>query len=178
MPDFIVYALIEPDTGCVRYVGLSTRGDERPRTHRRPSAARARTRCGNWLRALRSRGLLPEWVVLQRCETEDALAEAERFWIAHYRTRGVDIVNHMDGGFDGRRPDDAARARMSAAHIKDTCLKGHLYTSESTGRARKTGLRFCKICRAAWMTAHRDYLRQYHRNYYLTRTARKEIANA
>ena len=37
---FIIYALVDPRILEIRYVGLSTRGLERPRSHGRPSYLR------------------------------------------------------------------------------------------------------------------------------------------
>lgn len=108
-----IYGLVDPSTGKLRYVGLSTRGAKRPMVHIYDNP-RGRSHHANWLRSLRRRGLRPEWLVLERCADKATLSAAEKFWITYFRTRGFDLTNSEDGGFNGS-PSAEARAKMSAA---------------------------------------------------------------
>ena len=162
--DRFIYALRDPETSRIRYVGLTTTGESRPIKQCRWPKLDASHRAA-WTAKLKADGRQPEWFALEYCETDDQLSAAERFWIAYYRGRGFDLTNHMDGGFDGR-PDDAARARMRSSHLKTHCKHGHEYTAENTGK-QANGHRRCETCHAAWFAARPKYKTEHARARYL-----------
>lgn len=168
MKNYLIYALQDPESGRVRYIGLSTVGEKRPKSHRSAGARRRRTRCAAWLRSLYKRGLKPEWCVIERCASLEAASDAERFWIAHYRAvGGYDIVNLTDGGFEGKVVPERIAQVAKERRERPTCRNGHLFTPENTGRGHKPGTRYCLTCRRQWRAEHREeqiaYLRAYHR---------------
>ena len=97
----LIYVLLDPDTYEVRYVGLSTRGLERPREHIRPSSVRrAKGYKGNWLRKLFSEGKTPLIRVIQQwffIPYED-LCAAEVYWINYFNDLGCPLTNLCIGG--------------------------------------------------------------------------------
>jgi hypothetical protein len=92
MSKTFIYALTDPRTGAVRYVGKANRPESRLRGH-----LKDRNDCHrvHWLRQLREEGLRPGILILEEVE-QDAWQDAERNWIEHY---GFDnLVNETRGG--------------------------------------------------------------------------------
>lgn len=78
---FSVYALCDPRTHDLRYVGKTCRSlNERLADHMTPSYLKTSTYKNRWLRQLKSAGLKPDIVLLETHVSEDALNEAERFF--------------------------------------------------------------------------------------------------
>lgn len=96
---YIIYALQDPLSWELRYVGRSSSGLHRPRS-------KHDARCENWRKWLARRGKLPVVVVLQEFpgttpNVNDVLNAAEIYWIAELRRRGCPLTNCTDGG-DGQ----------------------------------------------------------------------------
>lgn len=114
-----IYALCEPGTHIVRYVGKAIDLPSRIRCHgaevRNP---KFRTRKVNWLRSLK--GAAP--VVKVLClVSEESWSDAERFWIAEMRDRGCDLTNYANGGqtspVEGKGHTEATKAILRAKAI-------------------------------------------------------------
>lgn len=91
---FLIYGLIDPRDGQLRYVGKSATGMGRPKSLH--SAY-----CLAWERQLRARGLKPDIEVLEEHESAEALPEAERYFIAYFRFIGCRLTNLTAGGDGG-----------------------------------------------------------------------------
>ena len=118
-PKFLVYGLIDPRDGQLRYVGKSTSGLARPRQHVQPAfLKRDRRHKGNWVRSLVALGMRPEVEVLEVHESAETLAEAECFYIAYFRSLGCRLTNLTDGGEGqvGWTPTVETRAKIAMAH--------------------------------------------------------------
>lgn len=61
---FLIYGLLDPRTGLLRYIGKSTCGLRRPRMHRSVPKKEGKHKT-NWLLQLQREGLEPEIVVLE-----------------------------------------------------------------------------------------------------------------
>jgi len=111
-----IYCLRDPRTDAVRYVGKANDPLHRSRMH--PVKAREGGGChrATWLRELDRLGLRPILCILEECE-RTGWQDRERWWIAHYRALGCDLVNTTDGGdgSEGHRPSQATRAKLSAS---------------------------------------------------------------
>lgn len=91
-----VYALAEPETLAIRYVGMTTRDDvgKRLREHLWPSAKRrAHQPVYSWLQTLSGP---PVVFVLDENPTDPH--GSERFWIALLRAVGTNLLNANAGG--------------------------------------------------------------------------------
>jgi len=110
MREWVIYALSDPRTEQVRYVGKTVRLDARVKDHLRD---RGTNRKARWLTALVAAGLEPLVTVLQR-GTDDWQA-AECAWIAHYRAAGADLTNLTPGGDGVTEMAPETRALLSAA---------------------------------------------------------------
>ncbi len=143
--NFLIYALLDPITGHIRYVGLTTRGEKRPMSHCSKNHRRDKTRRACWTESLIAKGLFPTWKVLEYCTDEKDLSSAEKFWIAYCRYNGCPLVNHTDGGFNGR-PDKETRKRLRDSHIQTHCKRGHEFTVENTYPNSKPDTKLCRTC--------------------------------
>lgn len=142
---FIVYALTDPRTGEVRYIGMSTSGLRRPRRHSMPSQlSRYPGHRANWIAELKRQGLAFGVAVLCALPSPEHLPAAEIFWIAEGRRLGWRLTNATDGGegSPGYVPSASARALLSAAgkgrpHSPEhraaisAALKGHKISDET-----------------------------------------------
>lgn len=104
-----IYALVDPRSGNVRYVGKSINVGERVKWHMRD---RSSTRKGRWLRQLGAAGLQPQVLILET-GTGD-WQEAERRWIAHHALV-YDLTNLTLGGEGLIDPSPETRAKIAAA---------------------------------------------------------------
>jgi hypothetical protein len=100
----IIYALCDPRTDAVHYVGLSSVGLSRARQHLQPAARAADSAKGEWLRSMFDAGMAPSIRVLEAVESIDALSQKERTWIAKGIELGWPLTNASKGGEFGGRP--------------------------------------------------------------------------
>lgn len=96
-----IYALCEPETEMVRYVGKSINPKKRWYKHIKDARDGIPTHKANWIRSLINRGVEPLLKILQISDI-DHWSEDEKKWIAEYRVRGLDLTNATDGGEDGQ----------------------------------------------------------------------------
>jgi hypothetical protein len=104
-----IYALIDPRTHRVGYVGKTDNPDKRLFDHVRQARHKVgrNTLKGAWLRELTALGLRPDLLVLEECFGE--WQSREKYWIA--RTPG--LLNEKSGGQIGCKPECAAKISAS-----------------------------------------------------------------
>ena len=106
----LIYALIDPRTLLIRYIGLTKRGLERVRDHRK--VRREVTHRSRWIDELRNLGLEYQFAVLQVVEDVDRLPAAEQWWIAYGKACGWPLTNATDGGEGTLNPSPETKAKM------------------------------------------------------------------
>jgi DNA-binding transcriptional regulator YdaS (Cro superfamily) len=112
-----IYALADPRTGEVRYVGKAVDPARRLRQHMTAFQLRNyRSQKNSWLLSLLDAGVTPTLHVLELVEHQDANA-AEIRWIAKALEMGARLTNGTAGGEGGAVTDPDARARIRAAHV-------------------------------------------------------------
>lgn len=154
-----LYALCEPGTTRVRYIGKAGDPVRRLRCHLTPASLREKSHRSDWLKSLLARGLKPELMILAEVR-EEAWQEAERLLIAGFKEMGYDLTNTLPGGEDpprcygnqygkGYRWSDEQRQRVSEQR------KGHPVSEEtrrkqaaSCGRFPRTAEYRAKMSRA------------------------------
>jgi len=119
-PTCLIYALRDPRTKRVRYVGKSSKGIKRARRHLCPAIRIRPYHIYNWIRKLLSLGLKPTISVLEILpynSTDDRLSQRERHWIRKLRAQGAKLTNSTTGGEGTRgfKHSLKSRRRMSAA---------------------------------------------------------------
>jgi hypothetical protein len=123
---YLIYALIDPRTETVRYVGKSTTGLRRANSHANEGSL---SRCANlhkvhWIRDLQSHGLSYRIAILDMLPGPVGLSEMEQYWIARGRSSGWQLVNLTNGG-DGvggwkPSPETIAKWKVSSTGRRHT----------------------------------------------------------
>ena len=139
-----IYALIEPVTREVRYIGKTVAPKERLRYH--IYAARTlqvRTYAANWIRGLLAQSLAPEMQILEECSGE-TWKEREQFWIREYK-RESRLTNLTDGGdgMTGWIPTETTRLKWSLAN-KTRTLSTEAQARIEAGRQKSIATRLGK----------------------------------
>lgn len=141
---FLIYALVDPRTNSVRYIGKSTTRLARPKSHGLSyHLSHDRSRKANWIRSLRSTGVDYGIRVLQFYSSADDLNEEERLWIALGRQEGWDLTNLTDGGDGASSPmPEETRQKIREACNKPEAIekmrranKGKIVSEETRARA-------------------------------------------
>jgi len=131
MRDVYIYALCEPDTEDVRYIGKTVRFPTRIRAHYREKRT---TRKCRWLNSLDGR--LPIVKVLE-IVGEESWEEAEKRQIRIHREMGCDLTNHTDGG-DGRSAFTVEEietiSQQMKAKMNDPDFKRKIFTPERAAK--------------------------------------------
>ena len=108
-----IYGLTDPRTQQLRYVGKSHNPTKRKRGHLKDPA---RTHKACWIRSLLKEDLAPEVIILEevhRASWEDA----EKWWIAYFRSIGADLTNATSGGEGLRDPSPETLAKMFGHYV-------------------------------------------------------------
>lgn len=129
----VIYALCEPDTKTIRYVGKAKSVSKRMTAHRNEKRG---TRKCRWLASLAQRGVVPTLIVLENVQSQ-SWQKAERKWIARCRLAGYDLTNHTDGGEGVGGLDADARARLSAAmkaRMNDPAVRAKIFTPQRSAK--------------------------------------------
>lgn len=109
-----IYALIDPDTRKIRYIGKSIRPKERLGNQMNESSNCHRS---HWLRNLRNHGKRPHQIILQELDDSEPWQEWEKAWIRHGREVGWPLTNNTDGGDGVDGLPEETRKRMSKVWI-------------------------------------------------------------
>lgn len=103
MPNrYIIYAMFDPHSGQLRYVGKSCSGLKRPKAQlNRSLKGYEKGHKANWLKSLAASGAQPCIEVIQTFGEPKVLEKAEKYWIAYFKAMGCPLTNLTDGG-DGQ----------------------------------------------------------------------------
>jgi NUMOD3 motif len=115
MADVVIYGLVDPFDGQIRYVGKATNPHKRYRCHLNDQT---QVRRGRWIRSLLAREASPKLAILSVCDASN-WQQAEQYWIAEIRARGHDLTNHTDGGEGLINATNETRAKLRAAREAD-----------------------------------------------------------
>jgi hypothetical protein len=114
-----IYALCDPRSGSIKYVGKTFDPLYRLQQHLWPCHVARTTPKAIWLRALVAQGLKPELVVLQTVPTPE-WGTAERRWIEHLRAEGHNLLNGTSGGPGGYAESRWQRQRTKGPVARNT----------------------------------------------------------
>src|ERR1035437_8715270 len=93
-----IYALLDPISKNIRYIGATTKGKERYQKHISDYYLKKSTLKNNWIKSLKKRNLLPELLILEYCDKND-LCNLEEFYINYFKFLGFHLLNHLDCGY-------------------------------------------------------------------------------
>lgn len=119
-----IYALLDPDTNEVRYIGKTNNLAKRMRGHCGQDLKRASYK-SRWIKKLIASGKKPKITVIEEC-AENNWQVSEKHWIAYYRSIGARLTNQLDGGQGG----DTARFRTVETFTSDG--EGFIFTARIT----------------------------------------------
>jgi Mor family transcriptional regulator len=124
-----IYALIDPETELIRYVGMTSQKLRyRINQHMRDARIGKIRRESGWLRKL---GRRPKHVILEY-GCDDNWQERERYWIALCRECGFPLTNLSDGGDGASGPrSDEFKARMAEVAKETKNALGHVLSDKS-----------------------------------------------
>jgi len=92
-----IYALADPETDEVRYVGKADCVKERYASHLREAKTGKNSHKCNWIRQLFSKDLIPKLIVLEEVSQED-WKKAEIYYIEEFKKLGHRLTNIAKGG--------------------------------------------------------------------------------
>lgn len=157
-----IYALIDPRTDEIRYIGKTVNPNARFRQHLKNR--RCSTHCTTWIDSLITEGLKPTMTILESVSDSNG-SEQERWWIAEGKRIGLRLTNLTDGGegitmtperrkhlsdlFTGRKVSEEQKAQISAT------LRGHITTEET-----KSKISASKVGKPGKSYAHTDEARE------------------
>lgn len=85
-----VYALRDPISDEVRYIGITENIKVRFRQHLNPSINGEHIR---WISGLQAEGLIPSLKILEQCENEIDARAREKHWVEYYKDQGATLTN-------------------------------------------------------------------------------------
>lgn len=121
-----IYALTDPATGEVRYIGKANDAQKRFKSHMRETRRTTPVYC--WIHSLRIQGLLPGLQIIAVCDS-DRWKEIERKNIADARLINTKLLNVADGGDEPYCPTAVriANGKQTALTRANTPLKARIY---------------------------------------------------
>lgn len=137
METTFIYALCDPDTEIVRYVGKSNHPKDRYFRHLKD---KQKTYKVNWINKLKSIGKLPVLKILEKIN-KNQWEEAEKKWIAYYRQIAGHKLTNIDEG--GIGPDMTEETKKKISKSK----KGKPGTRKGSHQSVETKLKLAEVTR-------------------------------
>ena len=130
---FTIYALADPETKRIRYVGKTNNPEGRLAVHLSEARHSPRTHVYRWINSLLRQGLRPTLVVCDTCGDESLALELERSWIKLFRMAGLPLTNLTEGGdgVSGLKHTDEAKAKMGRANLGSKRWLGKHHSEDS-----------------------------------------------
>lgn len=116
-----IYALSDPTTSEVRYVGKTINLRKRYLKHLNPSSKCKH--CSAWIQGLLKEGLEPNQQVLETLSPDACWEPVEQKWIAYYKAAGCDLTNITAGGEGGATYGRLGK-KNTPEHIKKSSRLG------------------------------------------------------
>lgn len=138
---YVIYGLVDPRDGRLRYVGQSSKGLKRPVEHWKSSRClKARDHCHSWVRGLLDAGHVPSIVIIHQLDGSHdiraRLNDAEVFWISYFRSCGCDLTNMSAGGTGTTGVEPWCKGRhLSEEHRRKIGEKSKGRTSPLKGKS-------------------------------------------
>lgn len=128
MKKVYIYALLEPETKEVRYIGKSVNPKKRFDNHLN---IKRKQHCSCWIQSLKIKGLKPIFSIIEETDKENWI-KREQYWIAFYKNLGAKLTNHTIGGEGQSGIIQSAESNLK----RSISLKGRKLGSYSEERKR------------------------------------------
>lgn len=115
-----IYAIVDPLTRSIRYVGKANNVRKRLVNHLKGN--KRNTKKLRWFSSLKDSGYMPEIEIIETCDLSE-WEERERFWIAELKKLGFDLLNGNSGGSGATEITEATREAIKAAMKRPEVLK-------------------------------------------------------
>jgi hypothetical protein len=130
-----IYALLDPNTYEVRYIGLTTRDiDTRLKEHFRPYKLKECNYKNSWLKSLIKKGQIPLIKIVQQWECIEVLelTKAEIYWVDYFKKIGCPLTNLTIGGegITGYKHTEEAKLKISEAGKGNKYGEGYKHSKE------------------------------------------------
>lgn len=115
-----IYALSEPSTGIVHYIGISKNVQRRYREH--CSCVGLNLHKNIWIQELLQKNQRPVLTVIEAAQTREIALEREKVWIHHYLDLGLPLTNWNENKAirnGGTRIDIPELAALAYAEIME-----------------------------------------------------------
>ncbi len=109
MKNFI-YALKNPTTNEIVYIGKTKNVERRMKDHHRIEK-RIRCKLDKWKVQMGKLGLKPDMEILLECDEKD-VNEKEKYFIKLYTENGCNLLNMTEGGDGLQNPSDEVRRKI------------------------------------------------------------------
>jgi hypothetical protein len=116
----VVYAMCEPGTEIIRYVGQAVNLYKRMQQHYAPCNLIKHTHKNNWIKSLIAKEQDVKIIILAQANSLEELDYLEIKWIAECRALGLNLTNYLDGGnvsMRGKKISSETKKKMSDALI-------------------------------------------------------------
>lgn len=138
MKNFI-YALSDPDTNEIRYIGKTDNPTRRYKAH---LADKSRCHKVYWIQSLIKCGKKPIMIILEEIEKDSNWEDREKYWIEYYKNNN--LVNMTDGGDQGPNckgkhltKSEQARKNIASALVERNKSDTMREISRKTGKLNK-----------------------------------------
>lgn len=141
---YVIYALIDPNTDEIRYIGYTYNLRKRYNEHYYPSKLEGNTHKNNWIKSLLKEGKKAKIEIICEYDNADILPQAEKMWISNYRILGCDLTNTTDGG-DGQsigfKPSKETIEKLRVLNSgSNNAMYGKHHTDETKQKISKSKL--------------------------------------
>jgi NUMOD3 motif len=174
MSTTFIYALCDPDTEMVRYVGKSDIPKTRYFHHLKD---KHRTHKVNWINQLKTQGKLPLLKIIEEVN-KDLWEQSEKKWVTYYRSLvGDKLTNIVDGGI-GPNMTEETRKKISEA------LKGRppslaaIKGSIAYRKGKSLSIEICKKISASFTAEKRKEMSERQKGKKLSDEAKRKISEA
>lgn len=130
-----IYALIDPDTKAVRYIGRSVSPQDRFYGHM-SKCEEGKTHCHRWLKSLKRKGKQPIMEIVEQA-TPNTYQEREAYWISYYRSIGAPLTNLAAGGDGALGTAHTAEAKQRMSEYAKSIGRKPPLTPEVIEKRRK-----------------------------------------
>src|ERR1019366_4917156 len=95
--DICIYALLDPFTGLLMYIGQTIQGFKRISEHfhkcdkRNPNGLLSKSKV--WISNLKKQNQIFKVVYIQYFDNSETIDESEEFWISFFRSSGAELLN-------------------------------------------------------------------------------------